>query len=179
MAMSCKASLPILQAGITAQEIAFGVRQEHFMVEVIAGWKPDGSNAPAHRHWARNTSGKASPHLRYPAGYANLLEPHDREQAKDAYGSNGGRRRALKRRFDPEGVFYLSHSVARRALMSQRRRQLANEQRGGEGPLKHCNPRKSSGDGLHLIQTAAARSIQPSERRKRMQIAEKTVSRCT
>jgi hypothetical protein len=40
-----------------------------------------------------------------PGGYANLLAPHDREQARDAYGSNSARLRSLKRRFDPGGVF--------------------------------------------------------------------------
>jgi len=34
-----------------------------------------------------------------------LLAPHDREQAKDAYGSNGARLTSLKSRFDPDGVF--------------------------------------------------------------------------
>ena len=74
------------------------------MVEIIAGWKPDGSSDAAHRQWARDLWESLAP-LSLPGGYANLLEPHDREQAKDAYGSNGARLRFLKRRFDPDGVF--------------------------------------------------------------------------
>lgn len=38
-------------------------------------------------------------------GYANLLGPDDREQARAAYGDNAAQLRGLKRRFDPDGVF--------------------------------------------------------------------------
>ena len=51
---------------IPAEEIAFGLRQEHFMVEIVAGWKPDGKTAQCTGD-GRGTFGKASPHLRYPA----------------------------------------------------------------------------------------------------------------
>jgi hypothetical protein len=40
-----------------------------------------------------------------PGGYANFLTSHDREQARNAYDSNGARLRSSKRRFDPDGVF--------------------------------------------------------------------------
>jgi FAD/FMN-containing dehydrogenase len=89
---------------IPTDAIAFGLRQEHFMVEIIAGWEGDGRNGAAHRQWARNLWESLAP-FALPGGYANLLAPHDREQAKDAYGSNGARLTSLKSRFDPDGVF--------------------------------------------------------------------------
>jgi hypothetical protein len=89
---------------IPAEKIAFGLRQEHFMVEIIAGWKPDGSSAAAHRQWAQDLWEALAP-FALPGGYANFLTPHSREQIKDAYGPNGARLVALKRRFDPDAVF--------------------------------------------------------------------------
>jgi FAD/FMN-containing dehydrogenase len=87
-----------------AEAIAFGLRQEHFMVEILACWEPDGSNGAAHRQWAQDLWESLAP-FALPGGYANLLGSNDREQTKDAYGSNGARLRSLKRRFDPDGVF--------------------------------------------------------------------------
>ena len=89
---------------IPAEATAFGVREEHFMLEIIAAWDPSGSNGAAHRRWAQDLWESLAP-FSLPGGYANQLGPHDREQARDAYGSNGARLRALKRRFDPDGVF--------------------------------------------------------------------------
>jgi FAD/FMN-containing dehydrogenase len=74
------------------------------MVEIIAGWEPDGSGGAEHRQWARDLWESLAPFALH-GGYANLLGPDDREQAKNAYGSNGARLRSLKRRFDPDGVF--------------------------------------------------------------------------
>jgi FAD/FMN-containing dehydrogenase len=89
---------------IPAETIAFGVRQEHFMLEIVAGWEPDGTNGVVHRQWAPALWESLTP-FALPGGYANQLAPQDREEAKYAYGGNGARLRALKRRFDPEGVF--------------------------------------------------------------------------
>ena len=89
---------------IPAEEIAFGLRQEHFMVEIVAAWDPSGSNGAAHRQWAQDLW-ESLASFALPGGYANQLGPRDREQARDAYGSNGPRLRAVKRRFDPDGVF--------------------------------------------------------------------------
>ncbi|MBV8967994.1 MAG: FAD-binding oxidoreductase, partial [Verrucomicrobia bacterium] len=89
---------------ISAEKIAFGIRQEHFMIEIIAGWKPDGSDAAAHRQWAQDLW-EALALFALPGGYANFLTPHNREQVRDAYGRNGARLRVLKRRFDPDGLF--------------------------------------------------------------------------
>ena len=89
---------------IPAEERAFGLRHEHFTLEIIAGWRPDDSSAPAHRQWAQDLWDALAP-FAMPGGYATFLRPPDREQSKDAYGGNGVRLRALKRRFDPDGVF--------------------------------------------------------------------------
>jgi FAD/FMN-containing dehydrogenase len=89
---------------VPAEKIAFGLRQEHFMIEIIAGWKPDGSSAAEHRQWAQDLWEALAP-FALPGGYANFLMPQHHEQVKDAYGGNGARLTALKRRFDPGGVF--------------------------------------------------------------------------
>jgi FAD/FMN-containing dehydrogenase len=89
---------------IPADAIAFGMRQENFMLEIAAGWQPDAANAAAHRQWAPDLWESLTP-FALPGGYANQLATDDREEAKYAYGPNGARLRALKRRFDPDGVF--------------------------------------------------------------------------
>jgi hypothetical protein len=89
---------------IPADKIAFGLRQEHFVLEIIAGWRPDGDSGAAHRQWAQDLWEALTP-FALPGGYATFLAPRDREQTKYAYGGNGARLRALKRRFDPDGVF--------------------------------------------------------------------------
>jgi FAD/FMN-containing dehydrogenase len=89
---------------VAADATAFGVRREHFMLEIIACWEPDGSDGAVHRQWAQELW-ESLAQFSLPGGYANQLAPHDREQAREAYGSNGARLRSLKRRFDPQGVF--------------------------------------------------------------------------
>ena len=89
---------------IPSEAIAFGLRQEHFMLEIVAAWEPDGSNGAEHWQWAQDLWESLAP-FALPGGYSNQLAPHDREQARDAYGCNGARLRSLKRRFDPDGVF--------------------------------------------------------------------------
>jgi FAD/FMN-containing dehydrogenase len=83
---------------------AFGERREHFIVEIVAGWKPDGDDGAAHRRWAHDLWQSLAP-FALPGGYPNLLGPDDREQAAEAYGGNAARLRVLKRRFDPDEVF--------------------------------------------------------------------------
>jgi FAD/FMN-containing dehydrogenase len=84
---------------------AFGMRKEHFMVEIIAAWEStaedDGEN---HRKWARCLSENLAPHA-LPGGYPNMLGPDDYAQTAHAFGANAARLQQLKRRFDPEGVF--------------------------------------------------------------------------
>jgi FAD binding domain-containing protein len=51
---------------------AFGLRREHFMVEIVAGWKPDGDDGAAHRRWAQDLWRSLAP-FALPGGYPNLL----------------------------------------------------------------------------------------------------------
>lgn len=89
---------------IPAEATAFGLRQEHFMLEIVAAWDPSGSKGAAHRQWAQDLWENLAP-FALPGGYANFLVPRDREQVRAAYGSNGDRLRSLKRRYDPDSVF--------------------------------------------------------------------------
>jgi len=84
---------------------AFGLRKEHFLVEIIAAWEAAGKDdGDRHREWARSLSHKLAPHA-LPGGYPNMLGPDDHEQTAQAYGTNTDRLQQVKRLFDPEGVF--------------------------------------------------------------------------
>jgi FAD/FMN-containing dehydrogenase len=84
---------------------AFGLRSEHYLIEIIAAWEhtaeDDGEN---HREWARTLSENLAPHA-LPGGYPNMLGPNDHQQTAHAYGANAARLQQLKRRFDPDSVF--------------------------------------------------------------------------
>ncbi|MEI9887858.1 MAG: FAD-binding oxidoreductase [Rhizomicrobium sp.] len=90
---------------IPLQSTAFGLRREHFMVEIIAAWEANATAQDAtHRRWARETSRMLAPHA-LAGGYPNLLGPEEVEQTRDAFGANHPRLCAAKRLFDPDGVF--------------------------------------------------------------------------
>ncbi len=90
---------------VAANATAFGLRQEHFLLEVIAAWEPDArADGGTHREWARRLSQAIAP-ASLPGGYPNLLAAGDHDQIAAAYGGNVERLRATKRRYDPDGVF--------------------------------------------------------------------------
>ncbi|WP_433266245.1 FAD-binding oxidoreductase [Actinosynnema sp. CS-041913] len=88
---------------VAAEATAFGLRRDHFVVEIISGWEPD-SDATAHQAWTDNLSAALAPHA-LPGGYANLLGPDDHDQITHAYGQNATRLLAAKAHFDPNGIF--------------------------------------------------------------------------
>jgi FAD/FMN-containing dehydrogenase len=88
------------RVGVT--DTAFGLRDEHFMVELIASW-PQGDGA-AHRGWADDAAKALRPHA-LPGGYPNLLGPGDDDQIDAAYGPNADRLARAKTTYDPDGVF--------------------------------------------------------------------------
>lgn len=82
---------------------AFGLRREHFLVEITAAWEP-GDNIAIHQRWAQNLSRAMAP-AALPGGYPNLLGPEELDRIAQAYGDNIGRLQQVKRRFDPERIF--------------------------------------------------------------------------
>ena len=82
---------------------AFGIRQPHLMVEILAAWEP-GHDPSRHLAWADDIATALKPHA-LPGGYPNLLGPNDAEQIAHAYGANTARLRAAKSHYDPNGVF--------------------------------------------------------------------------
>ena len=87
---------------------AFGVRQPHFMTEILASWRPDAGqdadSAAPHRRWADITAEQLSPHA-LPGGYPNLLTPDEPERVDHAYGPNAARLIAAKKAYDPGNIF--------------------------------------------------------------------------
>jgi FAD/FMN-containing dehydrogenase len=87
---------------------AFGIRQEHFMTEIIASWLPASDQAAdtaaAHRQWADTTAQQLDPHA-LPGGYPNLLIADHPEQVAHAYGPNATRLIAVKKAYDPDRIF--------------------------------------------------------------------------
>jgi FAD/FMN-containing dehydrogenase len=87
---------------VAPDETAFANRREHFVVEIVAGW--ESGDGAAHRAWADAVSAALAPYA-LPGGYQNLLGPDDHEQIANAYGENDIRLSAIKRHYDPHGVF--------------------------------------------------------------------------
>jgi hypothetical protein len=88
---------------VPVETTAFGLRQRHLVVEIVAAWEP-GQDGAAHQKWAAFVA-EALAAGALPGGYAGILGPDDHDQIAHAYGPNAGRLRDLKRRYDPERVF--------------------------------------------------------------------------
>lgn len=88
---------------VPLQATAFGVRERHLMIEILAAWEPE-DDPSRHLAWAHLVAAGLAPHA-LPGGYPNLLGPTDHDQIAHAYGPNASRLRAAKSRYDPDGVF--------------------------------------------------------------------------
>ncbi|MFC5827358.1 FAD-binding oxidoreductase [Nonomuraea insulae] len=91
-------------ARVPVTETAFGNRDPHLMIEIIALWEPGDTRAADHRAWAGNLTSALEPDA-LPGGYPNLLGKDEVAQIAHAYGPNTERLLAMKRRFDPDNVF--------------------------------------------------------------------------
>jgi len=90
---------------VKVSETAFGLRQDHLMVEIIAAWEPQpGKGDHEHVQWAKTGSRKLASYA-LPGGYINLLDVTEPERVPAAFGSNYRRLLEIKRAYDPEDVF--------------------------------------------------------------------------
>jgi len=94
---------------VPADATAFGIRERHYLVSILAAWEhtPD----QIHAQWARDTSAALAP-FAFPGGYANLLGPAETEQLSQVYGAGLTRLRATKRAYDPEERFTASGPIS-------------------------------------------------------------------
>ena len=89
-------------ARVPVHATAFGLRQPHLLVEILAAW--DGGADGQHVDWAKHLSDQLAADA-LPSGYPNLLGPDEVRRVQLAYGSNLPRLRELKQRYDPDGMF--------------------------------------------------------------------------
>lgn len=85
---------------------AFGLRRDHFLVEMIASF-PDQANSldeQRHRQWIEDAR-RSFDAVALPGGYPNFLPRGDVTRAKKSYGANAARLTNAKRRYDPDNVF--------------------------------------------------------------------------
>lgn len=91
---------------VAVSETPFALRQDHLMVEMIAGWEPQSSDEEQrHIQWAQNLSQALAPYA-LKGGYVNLLDEGEPERVPLTFGSNYQRLLHLKRAYDPDDVFH-------------------------------------------------------------------------
>ena len=91
---------------VPIEQTAFGIREPHFMVEILAAWQP-GEDGTPHRNWAEAVYTDLGEHA-LDGGYPSLIGPDQAAQADAAYGPNAARLLEVKRRYDPANVFSAS-----------------------------------------------------------------------
>lgn len=90
---------------VPVSETAFGLRRDHLMVEIVAGWEHQSAEDDRkHVQWAQRGSHALAPYA-LPAGYINLLDVTEQERVPLAFGLNYERMLHLKRTYDPDDVF--------------------------------------------------------------------------
>lgn len=91
-------------ARIRPDATAFALRDDHYVVEVIANWPATDQEGAARRAWAERLDGDLSS-IALPGGYAGLLAPSETRRIVEFYGSNVDRLTEIKRRVDPRDLF--------------------------------------------------------------------------
>jgi hypothetical protein len=89
---------------ISAEATAFGVRQPHILIEILAQLEARDGDGSAERDWTVETAA-ALERFCLPGGYANLLSGDESDRSRYGFGPNAGRLIAAKRRYDPTNTF--------------------------------------------------------------------------
>jgi hypothetical protein len=97
---------------IPAADTAFGLRQEHFVVEVVSGWPADDHDAVLHRTWADSLATALVPSA-LPSAFPGLCAPDDGNQIAHAFGDNMARLLAARKHYAPDGIFSAAPLPAR------------------------------------------------------------------
>jgi hypothetical protein len=91
---------------VPASETAFAPRQDHLMVEIVAGWESQSPEADQrHVQWAQEGSRALAPYA-FKGGYVNLLDEGEQDRVPLTFGPSYERLLALKRAYDPDDVFH-------------------------------------------------------------------------
>ena len=91
---------------VGVSETAFGLRQDHLMVELVAAWEPQPSDdGERHVQWAQRGSRALAPYA-LQGGYVGLLDEGQQQRVPLAFGVNYARLRDLKRTYDADDVFH-------------------------------------------------------------------------
>ncbi len=91
---------------VSASETAFAPRQDHLLVEIVAGWEPQSPEEDQrHVQWAQASSDALAPYA-LKGGYINLLDEGEQERVPLTFGPNYERLLELKRTYDLDDVFH-------------------------------------------------------------------------
>lgn len=98
-------------SAISSNETAFAMRENHYTMQIIAGWNADREFANRHQDWADNLSKELS-RLALPGSYVNLLHPDEISRVRQFYGSSAERLLRIKDKYDPLKVFRAPGSLS-------------------------------------------------------------------
>jgi len=91
---------------VAVSDTAFGLRQDHMMIEIIAAWEQNSAEDDGkHVRWTQRGSRDLAPYA-LPGGYINLLDVTEQDRVPLAFGPNYERLLKLKRTYDPDDVFH-------------------------------------------------------------------------
>jgi FAD/FMN-containing dehydrogenase len=94
---------------VAADAMAYGHRDARFVLNVHGRWAEAKDDAKC-MGWARGFFQASAPYASAGA-YVNFMTAEENDRVAAAYGSNYGRLKEIKKRYDPENVFHLNQNI--------------------------------------------------------------------